>query len=45
MSHTGKFLSTKNITDLAEDFSFGVRSLTDEQPTGIIVNWIIGTTK
>lgn len=46
MSHTGKVLLAKNVTDLAEDFSFGVRNLTDEWSTGIIVDWIvIGTAK
>jgi hypothetical protein len=46
MSHTGKVLLTKNVTGLTEDFSFGVRNLTNEQSTGIIVDWIvIGTAK
>lgn len=46
MSHTEKVLLTKNVTDLTEDFSFGVRNLTDEQFAGIIVDWIvIGTAK
>jgi hypothetical protein len=46
MSHTEKFLLAKNVTDLAEDFSFDVRSLTGEQSSGIIVDWIvIGTAK
>lgn len=46
MSHVGKVYLTKWFDKTTTGFSFGVRNLTDEQSTGVIVDWmVIGTAK